>query len=376
MWIHERATWPRFIWDANAIGPALADVRHRQGLLLGRMGALGFDLRQEAGLETLTQDVVRSAAIEGEQFAPEDVRSSIARRLGLDVGGTEPVSRDVEGMVEVLLDATGNAAAPLTAERLFSWHAALFPAGRSGMQRIAVGAWRAGPMDVVSGPLGREAVHFTAPEPERLGAEMAMFLERFAKGEQDPVLKAAIAHVWFVTIHPFDDGNGRIARAIADMALARGDRAAQRFYSLSAQIEAERKAYYTELERAQRGDMDITPWISWFLGCLGRAIAGSEDRLEKVLAKARFWERANAAGVNDRQRLILNRMLDDFRGHMRSSKYAALAKCSPDTALRDIQDLVSKGLLTQNPGGGRSTSYGLGDEAAPYLGQGQTHKDA
>lgn len=365
-YIHQRGDWPHLRWDGAALASKLAEVRHRQGRLLGRMEALGFDLKQEASLRTLTADVVKSSAIEGEILEPEEVRSSIARRLGIEVGGLPPASRDVEGIVEVMLDATQRYDAPLTAERLFGWHAALFPTGRSGLNRITVGAWRteaAGPMQVVSGPFGRERVHFEAPEATRLPHEMESFLKWFEQeAKTDPVIKAGVAHFWFVTIHPFEDGNGRIARAIADMALARADQARERFYSMSAQIELERKAYYDQLEGQQRGDTDITPWLDWFLKCLGRAIEQADEMLGSVLYKARVWEQANLKPVNDRQRLVLNRMLDDFRGHMNTSKYAKLAKCSTDTALRDIRDLLDRGLLVQNEGGGRSTSYRLPKE--------------
>lgn len=361
--IHDRSEWPNFIWDSAALSPILAAVRYEEGRLVGGMRAVGFDLAAEVSLRTLTDDVVKSSAIEGEKLNPEEVRSSIARRLGLDAGGTGPVSRDVEGVVEMMLDATQDHERELTAERLFSWHAALFPTGRSGMRRITVGAWRpasVGPMQVVSGPIGRETVHFEAPAADRLNAEMARFLEWFnSPPALDPVLKAAVAHFWFVTIHPFEDGNGRIARAIADMALARADGSKERFYSMSAQIEAERKAYYAHLERQQHGDLDITEWLTWFLACLGRAIDRAQETLAAALYKARLWEKANRSVLNDRQRLVLGRMLDGFQGHLNTSKYAKLAKCSTDTAIRDIRDLLDRGVLIQNPGGGRSTSYRL-----------------
>ncbi|HLE68369.1 MAG TPA: Fic family protein [Vicinamibacteria bacterium] len=365
MFIHERSDWPHFSWDSHALALVLADVRHRQGRLLGRMEAFGFDLRAEASLTVLTSDVVNSSAIEGEVLNREEVRSSIARRLGLDVAGLPKPGRDVEGVVEMMLDATQNFEAPLTKERLFNWHAALFPTGRSGMGRITVGGWRpneAGAMQVVSGPIGREKVHFGAPAAERLDSEMTALLGWFnAAPPLDPVLKAAVAHFWFVTIHPFEDGNGRIARAIADMALARADGTKERFYSMSAQIEVERKDYYRQLEAAQRGDLDITSWLTWFLGCLGRALEGAEQVLASVLYKAKLWQRINRRPVNDRQRLVINRMLDGFQGFLTTSKYAKLAKCSPDTALRDIRELLERRVLVQNSGGGRSTSYRLAD---------------
>ena len=363
IWIHERDGWPHLRWDQTTLAPKLANVRHRQGRLLGRMEALGFALRQEASLRTLTADVVKSSAIEGEVLEPEEVRSSIARRLGIDAGGLPPTRRDVEGVVEMMLDATQRYDAPLTAERLFGWHAALFPTGRSGMHKITVGAWRteaAGPMQVVSGAFGKERVHFEAPDASRLSGEMGAFLNWFEDDTKtDPVIKAGVAHLRFVTIHPFEDGNGRIARAIADMALARADQTRERFYSMSAWIESERKSYYEQLERQQRSDTDISPWLDWFLDGLDHAIGQADETLGAVLYKARVWEQANLKPVNERQRLVLNRMLDDFKGFMNTSKYAKLAKCSTDTALRDIRDLLDRGLLVQNEGGGRSTSYRL-----------------
>jgi len=365
IYIHEQTGWPEFTWDADSLASALAAVRHKQGRLLGRMESLGFDLRAEAGLAVLTSDVVKSSAIEGEKLDPEQVRSSIARRLGLSIAGLPKAGREVEGVVEMMLDATRNFKKPLTTQRLFGWHASLFPTGRSGVSRITVGAWRtskSGPMQVVSGPMGREKVHFEAPDAERLEPEMAGFLKWFnTPPATDPVVKAAIAHFWFVTIHPFEDGNGRIARAIADMALARADGTPDRFYSMSSQIEAERKQYYLSLEAAQRGDVNITRWLEWFLGCLDRAIDGADGTLGAVLHKARLWQRINLRPVNDRQRLVINRMLNGFEGFLSTSKYAKLAKCSTDTALRDIRELLERRILVQNAGGGRSTSYRLGD---------------
>lgn len=362
-YIHERPEWPTFHWDLTRLAEPLAALRHKQGLLLGWMNALGFALRAEAGLETLTQDVVQSSAIEGESLDVAQVRSSLARRLGIDIGGLTPVSRNVEGVVEMMLDATQHYAEPLTAERLFGWHAALFPTGYGASRRITVGAWRsaeAGPMQVVSGYIGHEKVHFEAPAAERLALEMERFLEWFnTPHELDPVLKAGIAHLWFVTIHPFEDGNGRIARAIADCALARADDCPQRFYSMSGQIERERKEYYAILERIQKGNLDITPWLTWFLGCLGRAIEGADETLATVMHKARVWQHANQHPLNDRQRGIINRLLDGFEGKLTSGKYAKLAKCSPDTALRDIRELMEYGILRQGESGGRSTSYAL-----------------
>ena len=367
MWMHEHQNWPHFTWDADVLASKLAERRHRQGRLLGRMEGLDLELQREANLSTLTHDVVKSSAIEGEKLNPKEVRSSIARRLGIDMAGLIPAGRDVEGLVDMMLDATQHFSKPLTKARLFDWHAALFPTGRRGMHRITVGGWRtldAGPMQVVSGPIGKETVHFEAPSADRLEDEMQAFLAWFANGDDiDPVLKAGIAHVWFVTIHPFEDGNGRIARAIGDMALARADGTQDRFYSLSSQIEAERKDYYDQLEKQQRRTPEITNWLAWFLDCLGRAISSAETTLGHVLFKAKLWGTLNQRPVNERQCLILNRMLeDDFKGHMNTSKYAKLATCSNDTALRDIQDLKERGIFIQNPGGGRSTSYRLPDQ--------------
>ena len=362
-WIYQQDTWPEFTWDNDALACKLAEVRYRQGHLLGRMESLGFDLRAEASLDTLTQDVVRSSAIEGEVLSADEVRSSIARKLGIDIGNSVATRRAVEGIVEVMLDATRQQAQPLTKERLVSWHAAIFPTGWSGLRRITVGNWRtesAGTMRVVSGRIERERVHFEAPDASCLESEMAAFLDWFdADSLVDPFLKAGIAHLWFVTIHPFEDGNGRIGRAIADMALARADGMRDRFYSMSTQIEAERKLYYQQLERQQRNSTDITGWLEWFIDCLGRAIGAAESTLSAVLYKAAVWKLANRHGVNKRQRLILNRMLDGFKGYMSTSKYAKIAKCSTDTALRDIRGLVAQSLLIQNPGSGRSTSYRL-----------------
>ncbi len=313
----------------------------------------------------LTDEVVKSSAIEGEHLDPAEVRSSIARKLGLDVAGLPEPGREVEGIVEMMLDATRNFEAPLTAERLSGWHAALFPTGRSGMSRIKVGAWRtaeSGPMRVVSGPIGREKIHYEAPSVERLEGEMESFLRWFnAPSEIDPVLKAAIAHFWFVTIHPFEDGNGRIARAIADMALSQADETKERFYSMSSGIEAERREYYIQLESAQRGNLNITEWLVWFLGCLDHTLDDANEKLSSVLHKARLWQQINLKPVNDRQRTVINRMLDNFKGHLTTSKYAKLAKCSNDTALRDIRELLGRGIVAKNPGRGRSTSYRLAE---------------
>ena len=368
MYFHELNDWPHFHWNRDKLSEPLASLRHRQGRLIGRMEALGFNLQQEAVLQTLTTDVLKSSEIEGEMLDAGQVRSSLARRLGMDIGGLKPVDRNVEGVVEMMLDATRHYNRPLTDERLFAWHAALFPTWRSGMTRIRAGAWRddtTGPMQVVSGSMGKEQVHYQAPAAGRLHKEMKAFLDWFeADTGVDPVMKAALAHLRFVTIHPFDDGNGRIARAIADMALARSENSPQRFYSMSAQIHQERNAYYDILEETQKGTMDITSWMDWFLGCLGRAIDGAQTTLSAVLAKARFWERIQGAQINDRQRLVIHHLLDAFEGKLTSSKYAKLANCSQDTAHRDILALVDRRILVQNPEGGRSTSYSLAPEQA------------
>lgn len=365
-YIHQDPEWPNLRWDNAKLLPLLADVRHRQGRLLGRMEGLGFRLRAEASLTTLTSDVIKSSAIEGSLLDAAQVRSSIARRLGLDFGSPAKAGRDVEGVVEMMLDAVQKYAEPLTAERLFGWHASLFPTGRSGMQRITVGAWRPadiGAMQVVSGPIGRERIHFEAPTADRLGREVQAFLDWFeAANGIDPVLKAGIAHFWFVTLHPFEDGNGRISRAIADLALARAEGTMERFYSMSTQIEAEKKRYYRNLEHSQKGGVDITSWLEWFLGCLGRAVAGAEAGLAGVLRKAKIWERINhQSPVNERQRKVINQLLDGFEGKLSTSKYARLAKCSGDTALRDIKILLDQGILIQDQGGGRNTSYRLAE---------------
>jgi Fic family protein len=365
-YIYEQPDWPKFRWDQNKLAHQLAAVRHRQGRLMGRMQALGFALREEAVLNTLTEDVLKSSEIEGEILDRDQVLSSIARRLGMEVVGLAPVDRDVDGVVEMMLDATQKYEEPLTADRLFGWHAALFPTGRSGMHKITVGAWRAdktGRMQVISNPYGRrERVHYQAPPAKDLDAAMKAFLDWFnTKDDTDPVIRAALAHLWFVTIHPFHDGNGRIARAIADMSLARSEDSPQRFYSMSAQIRLERKAYYDLLEATQKGGLDITAWLEWFLACLNRAFDGAETILATVFRKAEFWKKHAAAPLNDRQRDILNRLLDTFEGKLTSSKYATIEKTSPDTALRDINNLVERGILKKDEGGGRSTSYSLAE---------------
>lgn len=362
--IHQLPEWPRFRWNRDDLANRLVSARHQQGRLIGRMEALGFDLRQEAVLKTLTEDVLKSSEIEGEKLNAEQVRSSVARRLGLDAGALKAVDRQVEGVVEMTLDATRHYAQPLTTERLYSWHAALFPTGRSGMTRIKVGVWRddaRGPMQVISGPIGRERLHFEAPAAARLDREVSAFLDWFNSDTSlDQVLKGGLAHLWFVTIHPFDEGNGRIARAISDMALARSEQSPQRFYSMSAQIREERAAYYDILEQTQKGTLDVSPWLDWFLGCLSRAIDGAQTTLAAVLSKARFWDAVRTVPLNDRQRSVLNRLLDGMEGKLTTSKWAKLTKCSQDTALRDILNLVEHGILIRNPEGGRSTSYALG----------------
>ncbi|MFQ5982285.1 MAG: Fic family protein [Woeseiaceae bacterium] len=363
MYIWEQPGWPDFTWDEQSFSRLLAQAHREQGRILGKMEALGFELRGEANLRTLTEDVVKSSEIEGEKLDSDQVRSSIARRLGMDIGGLGPADRVVEGVVEMTLDATGKYGEPLTEDRLFAWHAALFPTGRSGMRIITVGDWRTdsdGPIQVVSGPLGRERVHFEAPPAVRIADEITRFLNWFeAPSDADPFMNASLAHFWFVTIHPFEDGNGRIARALADMALARSECSPQRFYSMSAQIRNERKQYYTMLERTQKSGLDVTPWQEWFLACLVRSIKGAQETLASVLQKSRFWKRFAQEPLNERQIKVLNRFLDGFEGKLTTSKWAKLAKCSQDTAYRDILDLIERGALQKDPAGGRSTSYSL-----------------
>jgi Fic family protein len=363
VYLWQQPEWPTLTWDNQSLSTLLARVSRKQGRLLGKMEALGFELRDEAHLRTLTEDVIKSSEIEGEELERDQVRSSIARRLGMDVAGLIRSDRNVDGVVEMMLDATSNFGDPLTEERLYGWHAALFPTGRRGMQRIKIGEWRddsEGPMQVVSGPMGRERVHYEAPPAARVPNEITEFLRWFEKpGDTDPLLISGLAHLWFVTIHPFDDGNGRIARAIADMALARSEDSPKRFYSLSAQIRLERKDYYSTLEWTQKGEVDVTRWQTWFLECFERALDGASETLSAVMTKARFWERFAKAAINDRQIKVLNSVLDGFEGKLTSSKWAKLAKCSQDTAGRDIADLIEKGALTKDAGGGRSTSYSL-----------------
>jgi Fic family protein len=363
-YIWQAPDWPAWRYHLPVLADALAAVSRAQGLLLGRLADVGFPLRDQASLAALTQDVIETSAIEGETLNPASVRSSVARRLGVDIGALAPADRHVDGVVEMVLDATGSAFAPVTAQRLFGWYAALFPTGYSGMNRIRVGAWRDdanGPMQVVSGPAGRQRVHYEAPPTQRLDAEMARFLG-WINGTADAtpaLLKAGIGHLWFVTLHPFDDGNGRIARAIGDLLLVRADASPQRFYSLSAQIQRDREAYYDILERTQKGSLDITEWLSWFLLTLHRALDAAHRALDGVLAKARFWQKNAAVPMNERQIKVLNRLLDGFEGKLTTGKWAALGKCSADVALRDINDLVKHGVLARSQAGGRSTSYDL-----------------
>ena len=357
--------WPAWRCDLAALAGPLADVSRAQGLLTGRLADVGLILRDQASLSALTEDVVKTSEIEGERLDVESVRSSIARRLGVDIGALAPVDRNVEGVVEMVLDATVRCNAPVTAERLFGWHAALFPVGYSGLARIKVGAWRddaTGPMQVDSGPVGRRLVHYGARPAERLAAEMDRFLNWANATTLEPALiKAGLAHLWFVTLHPFDDGNGRIARAVGDLFLARADGSAHRFYSLSAQIQRDRKAYYDVLEHTQKGTVDVTAWLSWFLGALQRATDSAQVALDAVFVKARFWQRWATTPLNERQAKLLNRLLDGFEGKLTSGKWAVIARCSPDTALRDINELIELGALRKAPGGGRSTSYELNE---------------
>jgi len=363
MYIYQDTSWPDFTWDDKSLLIPLSKARNLQGKLIGKMEAIGFSLREEAMLKTLTIDVIKSSEIEGENLDTDQVRSSIARRLGLDISGLIPSDRDVDGVVEMMLDATQNYEQSLTKERLCNWHAALFPSGRSGMKKITVADWRkdeTGPMQLVSGPLGREKVHYQAPSAAVVEKEISHFINWFNnENNMEPVLKSGLAHLWFITIHPFDDGNGRIARAIADMQLARADKTNQRFYSMSAQIERQKKAYYEILEKTQRGSMDVTNWLQWFFECLTGALEATDETLAKVFTKAKFWEKHTTTIINERQKLMINKLLDNFFGKLNTSKWAKITKCSQDTALRDIQDLMKKEILVKEPGGGRSTCYVL-----------------
>ncbi len=360
--IHQKDNWPEFTWNSNDFLDLLSEARNLQGRLIGKMETLGFDLRNEAILDTLTLDVLKSSEIEGEFLNPDQVRSSIARRLGMEIAGAVESDRSVERVVGMMIDATQNCFAPLTVDRLFNWHAALFPTGRSGMYKITVADWRkdtTGPMQVVSGAMGKEKVHFQAPDSDVVEKEMTRFIDWFNNSKIDLVIKAAIAHIWFVTIHPFEDGNGRITRALTDMLLAQSDKSNQRFYSMSAQIRLERKQYYEILEKTQKGNLDITNWIIWFLNCLINALKSTNSILTRVLFKADFWQKHIDTAINDRQRKLLNKLMDDFDGKLTSSKWAKIAKCSKDSAVRDINDLIEKGILQKEPAGGRSTNYEL-----------------
>lgn len=363
MYIHQFKAWPNFTWDDQLLAEKLGRVNYALGMIMGQMSAAGFKQKEDALLKTLTLDVTKSSAIEGEVLNAEKVRSSIARRLGIEFGGMIPSDRQTDGVVEMMLDATQNFKVQLTAERLYGWHSSLFPVGRSGLHKITAGSWRndeTGPMQIVSGPLGRERVHYQAPNANLLPGEMAKFLDWF-NGDQhlDPVVKAGVAHLWFVTIHPFDDGNGRITRAITDMQLARADKSANRFYSMSAQIEKERNGYYDILEHTQKGTLDITDWLVWFFDCLGRALNSTMDVLEKVNTRNLFWDKHHDIPLNARQKKMVDTLMDDFYGTLNVSKWAKITKSSTDTALRDIRDLMSKGILSQNEGGGRNTSYSI-----------------
>ena len=361
MYIHQKEDWPNFQWDNDIILPYISKVRDLQGRLIGRMEGIGFELRDEAVLQTLTEDVIKTSEIEGELLNPEEVRSSIARRLGMEISALPNASKDVEGVVEMMLDATQNYKEPLTKDRLCGWHAALFPTGRSGMFKITVGGWRndgKGPMQIVSGPMGKEKVHFTAPEASRLDKEMNQFLSWFNTEESiENVLKSAIAHLWFVTIHPFDDGNGRIGRAIADCQLARADRTSQRFYSMSSQMMKFKKGYYNMLESTQKGNLDISQWLVWYIERLIEALEVTKETLSKVFVKAKFWELHKNTKFNERQIIMINKLQGNFVGKLYSSKWAKMTKVHRDTALKDIQDLVDKGVLSDSGEGGRSTNY-------------------
>lgn len=363
IYIYEKSGWPAFSWDLEALAPLLAEVRYKQGRLNGYMDFLGFTMRNEETLQTVTTDVLKSNEIEGEFLNMAEVRSSVARHLGIQTAGMVRSGPEVDGVVEMMLDATQNYSKTLSADRLFGWHSSLFPSGRSGMHKITVGNWRKndkGPMQVVSGAMGKEKVHYEAPDSKLVKKEMHAFLKWFnQKQTLDPVLKSGIAHFWFITIHPFDDGNGRIARAIADMQLARADDFAKRFYSMSAQIRVERKMYYSILEKTQKSGLNITVWLHWYLSCLNRALTASDVRIQNVMRKTHFWDKHSRSEINARQRVMLNKLFDGFEGKLTTSKWAKITKCSPDTALRDIQDLMKKKILAKENGGGRSTTYVL-----------------
>lgn len=361
MYLHQRDNWWDFRYDSSAIMNRLAAVRAKQGMLLGKMNSLGFPLQDEAVLTSMVLEVIKSSEIEGEILNLNQVRSSLAKRLGFDISTSVPVSRYIEGVVEMMLDATQHYAVPMTDERLFGWHNVLFPSGISGLYKIEVGRYRSGKMQVVSGAMGREKVHYEAPAPERVPEEMARFIAWLNENNAslDPVLKAGIAHLWFVSIHPFDDGNGRITRAITEMLLCRADGSGKRFYSMSYQISLEKNKYYDVLEKTQKGNGDITEWLLWFLDCLDKAIESTTETLSSVLSKARFWDVHKENRFNERQMKIVNMLFDDFFGKLTTSKWAKIAKCSSDTALNDINDLISKGVLKKNEEGGRSTNYSI-----------------
>ncbi len=362
-YIYQKDNWPNFKWNSDEFVNLLSEARNLQGRLFGKMESLGFELRDEAILETLTLDVLKSAEIEGELLNPEQVRSSIAQKLGMEFAGAFVSDRNVDGMVEMMIDATQNYFKPLTADRLFDWHAALFPMGRSGIFKITVADWRkdtSGQMQVVSGAAGREKVHFQAPDANLIEMEMTRFLKWFNEENKiDLVIKAAIAHLWFVTIHPFQDGNGRITRTLTDMLLAQSDKSTQRFYSMSAQIRIERKEYYEILEKTQKGELEITEWIKWFLSCLINALKETDNILNRVLFKAHFWSKYSKTIINERQKKVLNKLIDGFEGNLTSMKWAKIAQCSKDTAIRDINDLINKDVLQKKLAGGRSTNYEL-----------------
>ncbi len=362
-YIHQKGDWPKFNWDNKSLIGLLSEVRNLQGKIVGKMEALGFNLRNEAVLETLTLDVLKSTEIEGEILDAEQVRSSIAKRLGIQIENSVYSERNVDGVVDMLIDATQKFNNKLSKERLFDWHFSLFPTGRSGMYKIKVGNWRGdttGPMQVVSGAMGKEKVHFEAPNSELIEKEMVLFLNWVNSNEKiEPVIKAGIAHLWFITIHPFEDGNGRISRAITDMLLARADGIPQRYYSMSSQIRLERKAYYEILEKTQQSSLNVTDWLVWFLNCLLNSIKSSETVLNKVLYKHKFWNTYATEIQNERQKRMLNKLLDGFTGKLTTSKWAKINKCSQDTALRDIQYLMEKGIMQKENAGGRSTNYEL-----------------
>ena len=359
-YIYDHKNWTDFTWDDKAINAVFGEVRLMQGKIIGQMNALGFSAKEEATLTALTSDVVKSSEIEGELLNYEQVRSSIARRLGINTAGLVPSSRHIEGIVEMMLDATQRYDLPLTEKRLFGWHAALFPTGYSGPYEIQVGKYRTGEMQVVSGAMGKEKVHYEALKHKHVKAEMNKFLNWFNnENKLDPVLKAAIAHFWFIIIHPFDDGNGRIGRAITDMLLARAESSGDRFYSMSSQILIERKHYYEKLQKVQHSTGDITEWLDWFLHCLKNAMLATEYTTQKIMQKAAFWKMHEQTSINERQRLMLNKLFDGFEGKLQTSKWAKITKTSTDTALRDIKDLIEKGILKQADEGGRNVNYEL-----------------